>query len=34
MRERAAMVGGTLEAGPAADGGFRVLARLPVGSAP
>jgi signal transduction histidine kinase len=31
MRERAAAVGGTLEAGPIADGGFRVRARLPFG---
>jgi signal transduction histidine kinase len=31
MRERASALGGTLEAGPrAADGGFRVLARLPL----
>lgn len=29
MRERATAVGGTLEAGPRAEGGFRVLARLP-----
>jgi signal transduction histidine kinase len=29
MRERAAAVGGTLEAGPGDDGGFRVRARLP-----
>jgi signal transduction histidine kinase len=29
MRERAAAVGGTLEAGPGADGGFLVRARLP-----
>ena len=33
MRERAEAVGGTLIAGPAADGGFRVEARLPL-SAP
>jgi signal transduction histidine kinase len=32
MRERAAALGGTVEAGPAADGGFRVIARLPVRS--
>jgi signal transduction histidine kinase len=31
MRERAAMLGGTLDAGPAEDGGFRVAAVLPVG---
>jgi signal transduction histidine kinase len=31
MRERAAAVGGTLEAGPGEDGGFRVHARLPSG---
>lgn len=29
MRERAAALGGTLEAGPASGGGFRVRARLP-----
>ena len=29
MRERAALLGGTLEAAPAADGGFRVAAQLP-----
>jgi signal transduction histidine kinase len=33
MRERAAMLGGTLDAGPADDGGFQVTALLPV-SAP
>ncbi len=32
MRERAEALGGTLEAGPRAGGGFRVAARLPVGS--
>ncbi|MGX4736140.1 sensor histidine kinase [Kitasatospora griseola] len=32
MRERAAMCGGTLSAGPLATGGFRVHARLPCGS--
>jgi len=32
MRERAAAVGGTLEAGPTADGGFLVRARLPLGA--
>jgi signal transduction histidine kinase len=31
MRERAAAVGGTLQAGPSADGGFLVRARLPMG---
>jgi signal transduction histidine kinase len=31
MRERAAAVGGTLAAGPAPGGGFRVSARLPIG---
>jgi signal transduction histidine kinase len=31
MRERAAALGGTLEAGPRAGGGFRVRATLPVG---
>jgi signal transduction histidine kinase len=31
MRERAAMLGGTLDAGPAPDGGFGVSAFLPVG---
>jgi signal transduction histidine kinase len=31
MRERAALYGGTLEAGPADDGGFRVTAVLPAG---
>ncbi len=30
MRERAALYGGTLEAGPTPDGGFRVAATLPV----
>ncbi len=31
MRERAALYGGTLEAGPRADGGFMVVACLPAG---
>jgi signal transduction histidine kinase len=29
MRERATLLGGSLEAGPRAEGGFRVVARLP-----
>lgn len=32
MRERAAGLGGTIEAGPRADGGFRVRAELPLPS--
>ncbi len=31
MRERALLLGGSLTAGPRADGGFRVAARLPIG---
>ncbi|MET8752713.1 sensor histidine kinase [Streptomyces sp. NPDC004667] len=34
MRERAAALGGTIEAGPRPDGGFRVIARLPRTAAP
>ena len=33
MRERAASVGGSLETGPGAGGGYRVFARLPAGGA-
>ena len=31
MQERASLLGGTFEAGPQPGGGFRVLARLPIG---
>jgi len=31
MKERASLLGGTFEAGPRPEGGFRVLARLPIG---
>ncbi|GAB3998428.1 hypothetical protein GCM10029992_24190 [Glycomyces albus] len=31
MRERVAIVGGELEAGPTDEGGFRVRAALPIG---
>ncbi|MGC0333648.1 signal transduction histidine kinase [Streptomyces sp. SAI-170] len=34
MRERAAALGGTIEAGPRSDGGFRVLAVLPLRTEP
>lgn len=34
MRERAVLLGGSLTAGPRADGGFRVVARLPIGGGP
>jgi signal transduction histidine kinase len=33
MRERAAALGGDLEAGPRPNGGFRVRARIPLGAA-
>lgn len=33
MRERATALGGELEAGPRAGGGFRVMARLPLDGA-
>ena len=31
MHERAVLLGGTFEAGPRPEGGFRVRARLPIG---
>ncbi|MET9606747.1 sensor histidine kinase [Streptomyces sp. NPDC006512] len=34
MRERAGALGGSVEAGPRPDGGFRVVARLPLKAAP
>jgi signal transduction histidine kinase len=34
MRERAALLGGSLSAGPAPDGGFVVSAVLPAGETP
>jgi signal transduction histidine kinase len=34
MRERALLLGGTLDAGPRPDGGFRVLVHLPIGGEP
>ncbi len=34
MRERALLLGGSLDAGPRPDGGFQVVARLPVGDEP
>jgi signal transduction histidine kinase len=34
MRERARLLGGTLDAGPRPGGGFRVVAHLPTGGEP
>jgi signal transduction histidine kinase len=34
MRERVALLGGSLTAGPATDGGFSVSAMLPLGGTP
>jgi signal transduction histidine kinase len=34
MRERVALLGGSLSAGPAPDGGFVVSAVLPLGETP
>ncbi|WP_435858916.1 sensor histidine kinase [Streptomyces varsoviensis] len=34
MRERVRLLGGTLDAGPLPDGGFRVAARFPIAAAP
>ncbi len=34
LRERLALVGGTLESGPSPDGGWRVIARLPAATTP
>jgi signal transduction histidine kinase len=34
MRERALLLGGSLDAGPRPSGGFQVVANLPIGSEP